>query len=560
MNAEIASLAVAASRPQAEAGSTPLLVMQGLVIETSGPGKVQRIVDGIDLKLHAGEVLGLIGESGAGKSTIGLAALGYVRAGCRFAGGSVLFDGQDLLALPPERCRALRGTRIAYVAQSATASFNPAHRLIDQVVETATRQAGMGRRQAEQDARELFARLALPDPDHIGERFPHELSGGQLQRVMIAMAMTCRPDLIVFDEPTTALDVTTQVEILACVRNIVEAFRTAAIYITHDLAVVTQLAHRITVLRHGRIVEEAPTRAMLAAPRESYTRSLWAVRQIRKMPEPDHGAPLLELDGISASYGSVPVLRDVSLTVRTGGTVALVGESGSGKSTLARVVAGLLSPTAGQVRLHESRLPGALRDRSRDQLRRVQLIHQSPDAALNPRQSIREAIGRPLQLSKGLKGAAREARLHELMALVELKPELLDRLPGALSGGQKQRVCIARALAAGPELLICDEVTSALDQVVQADILAMLQRLQKELGLSCLFITHDIATVRAIADEVVVMRQGAVVESGLRDAVLETPSDDYTRLLLSCVPDVDPDWLTRLLQQRADTRDIDDAR
>jgi peptide/nickel transport system ATP-binding protein len=559
MNAETAVVAEAASRMPTETDGAPLLAMRDLVIETSGPGRPQRIVDGISLELRAGEVLGLIGESGAGKSTIGLAALGYVRPGCCFAGGSVLFDGQDLLALPPGRCRALRGTRIAYVAQSATASFNPAHRLIDQVVESATRQAGMGRRQAEQEARELFARLALPDPDQIGERFPHELSGGQLQRVMIAMAMICRPDLIVFDEPTTALDVTTQVEILACVRNVVEAFRTAAIYITHDLAVVTQLAHRIVVLRHGRIVEEAPTRTMLAAPREAYTQSLWAVRKIRKAQEPDHGAALLQLDGVGASYGSVAVLRDVSLTVKKGGTVALVGESGSGKSTLARVVTGLLPPTTGRVLLQGSRLPERLRDRSRDELRRVQLIHQSPDAALNPRHDIREAIGRPLKLYHGLAGDAREARLQELMTLVELKPELLDRLPAALSGGQKQRVCIARALAAGPELLVCDEVTSALDQVVQAGILAMLQRLQKELGLSCLFITHDIATVRAIADEVVVMRHGAIVESGARDAVLETPATAYTRLLLSSVPEPDPDWLTRLLQRRATAGETNDA-
>jgi peptide/nickel transport system ATP-binding protein len=525
----------------------PLLAIEGLRIEGRAGGQWREIVRGVDLTLARGEVLGLIGESGAGKSTIGLAAMGYARAGCRFAGGSVTFDGRNLLA---SDSRDLRGARIAYVAQSAAAAFNPALRLMPQVIEARLRQGQGGRLEAEADARQLFGELRLPDPDRIGFRYPHEVSGGQLQRAMTAMAMSCRPDVIIFDEPTTALDVTTQVEVLAAIRAIVEEHHTAALYITHDLAVVAQLAHRILVLRDGRRVEEAPTRVMLSAPREEYTRTLWAVRNLHKEPRPS-GEAVLEIKGVQAGYGGVPILEDVSVTVGRGSTVAVVGESGSGKSTLARVATGLLAPSRGEVKFRGELLSPTLKGRTREQLRRIQMIYQSPDAALNPRHTLREVIGRPLTLLRGLSGLKREARIRELMEMTQLDPQLIDRLPGALSGGQKQRLCIARALAAEPELVICDEVTSALDQIVQEGILKLLMRLQEELGVSYLFITHDLATVRAIADSIVVMQHGRVVQQGPRDAVLEPPHPPYTELLLSSVPTMDPDWLTGLLAARA---------
>jgi peptide/nickel transport system ATP-binding protein len=531
----------------------PLLSIQGLKIEGWSGGRWHAIVRGLDLTLQRGEILGLIGESGAGKSTIGLAAMGYVRSGCRFTGGSITFDGQDILALGRRAQSNLRGARIAYVAQSAAAAFNPAHRLIEQVIEVRLRNRRMARAEATADAQALFQKLHLPDPDRIGLRYPHEVSGGQLQRVMTAMAMVCRPDLIIFDEPTTALDVTTQVEVLAAIRAIVEEFHTAALYITHDLAVVAQMAQRVMVLRHGQRVEEAPTRTMLAKPREEYTRSLWAVRKLNKAQR-SASEIVLEMRGIEAAYGSRTVLHDVSISVSRGCTVAVVGESGSGKSTLARVATGLLPPTKGEVAFCGEVLPRALRARSREHLRRMQMIYQSPDASLNPRHTIREVIGRPLAFFHGPSATAREKRIVELLEMVQLANVHLDRLPTALSGGQKQRLCIARALAAAPELLICDEITSALDQIVQEEILKLLLGLQSELGVSLLFITHDIATVRAIADSVVVMHRGIVVEQGPRDEVLRPPHHAYTERLLSSVPSMDPDWLNNLLRERTDLR------
>jgi len=535
--------------------SDVLLEMRGLRIEGWADDRWNEIVHGIDVTLRRGEVLGLIGESGAGKSTIGIASMGFARPGCRISGGTIVFDGMDLRAASDEQLRQLRGSRIAYVAQSAAAAFNPAHKLIDQYTEAPVQHGVKGKREAEKEAMELYRRLRLPDPEHIGFRYPHQVSGGQLQRAMTAMAMACRPDLIVFDEPTTALDVTTQIEVLAAIKDVVEEFNTAAIYITHDLAVVAQMADRIMVLRYGDLIEEGDARSMLASPREDYTRQLLAVRSYRKEEAPPDKAPvpLLDVRNVTASYGGrVTVLEDIDVKVGRGRTVAVVGESGSGKSTLARVITGLLPPSEGTVLFNGEELPASYRNRTRDQLRHAQMIYQMPDTALNPRQRIRDIIGRPLTFYLGLRGAARNTRIRELLQMIELDPdEFIDRLPGELSGGQKQRICIARALAAEPELIICDEVTSALDQLVAEEILKLLQRLQDDLGVTYLFITHDIATVKAISDEIVVMLEGRIVDQGPKHDILTPPHDPYTDLLLSSVPEMDPDWLDDLLADRA---------
>ncbi|MDJ0980650.1 MAG: ABC transporter ATP-binding protein [Kiloniellales bacterium] len=531
-----------------------LLEMRGLRIEGQADDQWQEIVHGVDVVLRRGEVLGLIGESGAGKSTIGIASMGFARPGCRITGGSILFDGIDLMAASEDTKRRLRGARIAYVAQSAAASFNPAHKLIDQFTETPVQHGVKGRGEAEADAKDLYRRLQLPEPETIGFRYPHQVSGGQLQRAMTAMAMACRPDLIVFDEPTTALDVTTQIEVLAAIKDVVRQFNTAAIYITHDLAVVAQMADRIMVLRYGDLIEEGRARDMLAAPKQDYTRQLLAVRSFRKEAEiaPAQPTPLLAVENVSASYaGQIMVLRNIDLKIHKGRTVAVVGESGSGKSTLARAITGLLPPLEGRVLFQGEELPPALAQRSRDQLRRLQMIYQMPDTALNPRQRVREVIGRPLAFYLDMNGRAREERIRELLRLIELEPDdFIDRYPGELSGGQKQRICIARALAAEPELIICDEVTSALDQLVAEEILKLLQRLQDDLKVSYMFITHDLATVKAISDEIVVMLQGEIVEQGRKDEVLAPPHHEYTDLLLSSVPEMDPDWLDDLLERR----------
>jgi peptide/nickel transport system ATP-binding protein len=534
----------------AEAGKM-LLEIRGLRIEGQSDDRWNEIVKGIDLTLRRGEVLGLIGESGAGKSTIGLAAMGYARPGCRITAGTILFDGIDLVTIGEAGRRRILGARIAYVAQSAAASFNPAHTLIDQCVESPLGHQLMDEAEAKRNAVDLFRRLRLPDAEHFGLRYPHQVSGGQLQRAMTAMAMACRPDLIIFDEPTTALDVTTQIEVLAAIKNVVRQFDMAAIYISHDLAVVAQMADRVMVLRYGELVEEAATRVMLASPQQPYTKSLWAVRSLRKEEEAPGEDFLLRVDAVDASYGALKVLHGVSMRIARGRTVAVVGESGSGKSTLARVITGLLPPAKGAILFDGKPLPPRLRDRDKSLLRRVQMIYQMPDTALNPRRRVRDILGRPLEHHLGLTGRARHRRTLELLQMAELDERYLDRFPNELSGGQKQRICIARALAINPDLIICDEVTSALDQLVAEEILKLLLRLQKELGVSYLYITHDLATVKAIADDIVVMHQGRVVDSGSKAQVLTPPHHAYTELLLSSVPEMDPDWLDGILARRA---------
>ena len=528
-----------------------LLEMRDIKIDGYSDDRWHEIIKGVDLTLRRGEVMGLIGESGAGKSTLGLASMGFARPGCKITSGSIIFDGIDLLKASDQEKRKLRGSRIAYVAQSAAASFNPSHRLIDQAVEATVRHGIRPESEAKADARKLFQDLQLPHPNQIGERYPHQVSGGQLQRVMTAMAMSSRPDLIIFDEPTTALDVTTQVEVLASMREIVEHYNTAAIYITHDLAVVAQMADVIKVLRYGETVEFADTRKMLSDPEKEYTRSLWAVRSIEKEEEVSDDV-ILQINKVDAGYGGgIKILDNVSINVPRGRTVAIVGESGSGKSTAARVITGLLPPMSGKVFFNGEPLPPALKDRNIEQLRKIQMIYQSADTAMNPRHTVRDIISRPLEFYLGLRGKERDARLLELLNLIELDESFIDRLPGELSGGQKQRICIARALAANPDLIICDEVTSALDQIVQKGILNLLLRLQRELNISYIFITHDIATVKAISDQIVVMFQGQVVEQGMKSQILSPPFPDYTQLLLSSVPEMDPDWLTGLLAERS---------
>ena len=556
MSADLPAAAGVRARPS----TTEILRIEGLRIEarTDEDSPAKLIVEDVDLVLHRGEVLGLIGESGAGKSTIGLAALGYTRPGCTITGGKILFDGIDLRSLTPEQRRQRRGRRVAYIAQSAAASFNPAKRIYNQICEGPVRHGLMSYEQAKAEAIQLFRELDLPSPETFGERYPHQVSGGQLQRAMAAMAMSCHPDILVLDEPTTALDVTTQIEVLASIRKLIRVHHAAGLYISHDLAVVAQLANRIMVLRHGKMVEEGEADQILHRPRMDYTRALVSNREGRAahMGATAAGAvPVLEVRQVTASYAKLPkVVNDVNLTVRKGETVAVVGESGSGKSTLARVITGLLPREAGDIRFQGTSLPPALAERSRDLLRRIQMIYQMPDVALNPRQKVGEIIGRPLSFYLSLSGARMRARVAELLRDIDLSPEFASRYPGQLSGGQKQRVCIARALAAEPDLIICDEVTSALDPLVAEGILDLLGRLQRSHGYAYLFITHDLGTVRRIADRVAVMLKGRLVAEGPREQVFAPPYHPYTKLLLSSVPEMDTHWLDGVLAERAQIR------
>ena len=545
------------------------LSIKDLVVEARKPsGEWFRIIHNVDVDVHAGEIVALIGESGAGKSTIGLSALAYSRPGTRIAGGSVHLDEVNLLELNKKQIRKVRGKKVAYVAQSASAALNPAIKLGRQVTESLRLHGILEANGWDEHVMELFSLLNLPQPEELAGRYPHQVSGGQQQRVMTAMAMASLPDFIVFDEPTTALDVTTQVEVLKAIKDVIREKGTGAIYVSHDLSVVAQVADRIVVLYDGKVVENSKNRDILASPREEYTRLLLsAVKKVpkestlnKKVSSKSIGKPLVEMKNITASYKKPALFRPVSekhhilqginLTIRQGEVVALVGESGSGKSTIARVMTGLLPQLSGDVTYAGTRLSPKVKQRSLEHLRLIQMVCQSPDTTLNPQQPILEAIGRPLELYFGLKAEEKLARVKELLSLVELPEDYALRYPPELSGGEKQRVSLARAFGANPSIILCDEVLSALDTIVATAVLDLLRDLKNQMDVAYLFISHDLATVASIADRVIVLYSGRVCEDGPIEKVFSPPFHPYTALLLSSVPELKQGWLEDHLDSR----------
>lgn len=542
----------------------PLLEIADLRVEGKGEdGRPIPVVRGVSFEVARGKVVALIGESGSGKTTIGLSALGYAKPGLHFAGGAVRLHGKDVLRMDAPALRRLRGGRVAYVAQSAAAAFNPSLRIGQQVTEPAVLHGLMSQEEADARAAQLYRALELPDPDGIGRRYPHQVSGGQLQRLMAAMALVGRPDLLVLDEPTTALDVTTQIEVLGAFKRVIREEGAAAIFIAHDLAVVAQVADEIVVLHGGLVMERGTAEQVITHPAHDYTRRLMeAVRPPPGAaalgiapPKPPEAIPALQAVGVSAGYGGRggpvrKVLFDVEVTVERGHAVGVIGESGCGKSTLARVMAGLTPASGGTILLEGHALAPAVPQRRREELRKVQMVFQMADTALNPRQRIGEIIGRPVELFLGLKGDARHRKVAELLHLVELPADFAERYPAELSGGQKQRINLARALAAEPEVLLCDEVTSALDTIVGSTVMALLKELRRKMGVSFIFISHDLSTVASFADEIVVLYAGHVVEKGPAAAVLAPPFHPYTRLLIASVPELRVGWLEEMLATR----------
>ncbi|MBB4230679.1 ABC transporter ATP-binding protein [Rhizobium mongolense] len=539
---------------------TNLVEICDLKVEaTTDSGRRIEIIKGVSLTIAEGEIVALIGESGSGKTTIALTLMGHARPGCRISGGTVSVAGKNLVALTEKQRARIRGTEVAYVPQSAAAAFNPAATIMDQVIEVTRIHGLMSPDDARIHAVELFRALSLPEPETIGSRYPHQVSGGQLQRLAAAMALIGDPKLVIFDEPTTALDVTTQIEVLRAFKAVMKKGGIAGVYVSHDLAVVAQIADRIVVLKGGETQETGTTEEILSAAKHPYTRELLAAFEPKARgpvnPSEALPVPLLRIDDLVAGYGQrqsdgLPLVRaveHVSLKVEKGRNLGIIGESGCGKSTLARAIAGILPAAVGKIVFDGKELGRNARERSRDQLRQMQIVFQYADTALNPAKSVEDILDRPLVFYHGMDRKARSARIDQLLDMVRLPRNLRHRRPGELSGGQKQRVNFARALAADPKLILCDEITSALDTVVAAAVIDLLKELQRDLGLSYIFISHDLSVVEAICDEIVVMYGGRKVEE-ITPAEVKTPQHPYSQLLFSSVPKLDPAWLDGLEQ------------
>lgn len=513
------------------------------------------IVDAVSFAVDREQTVGIVGESGSGKTMTVLAATGLLDApGARVSGSSTLGAEEpvQLVGAGARTLRGVHGSRVGFVFQDPGTSLNPLLTLERQITESLETHRRVTRREAQARALELLEAVGLPDPATRLHAYPHQLSGGQRQRVMIAIALACDPELLIADEPTTALDVTTQAQIIELVRALQRDFGTAVVWISHDLGVIGQVADEVTVLRDGAVVEQAPILDVFDRPRDDYTRDLLAARPVLNVsgPQPVPDAdPLLEVDGLDVSFTvSTPVgrtrvhaVRDVSFRIRRGTTLGLVGESGSGKSTVAAALTGLVEPEGGTATLAGADIFGVKRADVKALRRRIGLVFQDPFSSLNPRARVESSIAEPLMVHRLVDGAAaRRARVAELLDMVGLPAEFAQRYPHELSGGQRQRVSIARALAAEPDLLILDEATASLDVSVQARVLQLLARLQDELGLAYLLIGHDLAVIRQLSHDVLVMRDGEVVENRSADELFGSPENEYTRALLAAVPPVRP--------------------
>ncbi|MEU1665611.1 ABC transporter ATP-binding protein [Streptomyces sparsogenes] len=549
---------------------TAIVSVAGLSVAYRSGGRDVPVVHEVGFELRPGHTLALVGESGSGKSTVAATLLGHLRHGSRITAGTVRVDGEDVFALPPRQLRRLRGGTVAMVAQNAGHALTPSMRVGRQIAEALRGDAAAG----PAAVTDLLDQVRLPRPAELARRYPHELSGGQQQRVAIAMAIAARPKVLVLDEPTTGLDVITQRGVLDLLAALRAELGLAAVLVSHDLGVVAHMADEVTVLRAGRVVETAPTRRLFTAPADPYTRRLLASvprlsdaglavvaddgsREIRPRAQVPADAPeAVAVRDVTIDYGASRAVHGVSFRVRRGEVLALVGESGSGKSTLAWSLAGLRAPSGGTMTATgaeggsgggagaDGDLARPARKRPLALRRKVQLVFQNADTSLNPRRSVGDAVRRPLRFF-GTAGSRAEAaaRARRLIADVRLDPAFADRLPAQLSGGQRQRIGIARALAGEPDVLVADEITTALDVSVQAEVLRLLDDLRRERELACLFISHDLAVVRGIADRVVVLRHGVVVEEGPTEAVFAAPGHPYTRRLMAAAlePDPDPD-------------------